>query len=112
MDETVWFVKSHYPERLGYKPVTVQKAILVVRNPWDAINSYFNMQLTNSHNRSLHDSQYIRFQDRWDKMIQNEIQVWLRFHQYWLTKVNISIQIVRYEDLLVHRYYKCEAVSQ
>ncbi|CAK4699612.1 unnamed protein product [Aphanomyces euteiches] len=104
VDNSVWFVKSHYPERSGYLPVTIHKAILVVRNPWDAINSYFNMTLTNTHNKSVHDSQYERFRERWDAMIRNEIQVWMKFHQYWITKVDIAVQIVRYEDLLVHRY--------
>ncbi|RHY11239.1 hypothetical protein DYB25_000771 [Aphanomyces astaci] len=95
VDDRVWFVKSHYPERSGYVPVPVQKAILVVRNPWDAINSYFNMTLTNSHNKSVHDVTYSRFADRWDAMIQNEIQVWIKFHAYWIAKVDIPIQIVR-----------------
>ncbi|ETV96377.1 hypothetical protein H310_10530 [Aphanomyces invadans] len=103
VDDRVWFVKSHYPERSGYVPVAVQKAILVVRNPWDAINSYFNMTLTNSHNKSVHDSMYCRFATRWDAMIQNEIQIWMKFHAYWIAKVDIPIQIVRYEDLLLHR---------
>ncbi|KAH9075194.1 hypothetical protein Ae201684P_003878 [Aphanomyces euteiches] len=110
VDDSVWFVKSHYPERSGYLPVTIHKAILVVRNPWDAINSYFNMTLTNTHNKSVHDSQYERFRERWDAMIRNEIQVWMKFHQYWITKVDIAVQIVRYEDLLVHRK-RCIACS-
>lgn len=103
VDDSVWFVKTHYPERVGYKPLTVQKAILVVRNPWDAIDSYFNMTLTNSHNKSLHESQYARFADRWDGMLRNEIDVWMKFHRYWTAKVDIPIIIVRYEDLMVHR---------
>jgi hypothetical protein len=104
VDDSVWFVKTHFPERVGYKPFKVQKAILVVRNPWDAIDSYFNMTLTNSHNKSLHESQYERFADRWDGMLRNEIDVWMKFHRYWTSKVDIPIIVVRYEDLLVHRY--------
>ncbi|RHY34824.1 hypothetical protein DYB32_000620 [Aphanomyces invadans] len=111
VDDRVWFVKSHYPERSGYVPVAVQKAILVVRNPWDAINSYFNMTLTNSHNKSVHDSMYCRFATRWDAMIQNEIQIWMKFHAYWIAKVDIPIQIVRYEDLLLHRYVLVEPLA-
>lgn len=81
----------------------MKKAILVVRNPWDAIDSYFNMTLTNTHNKSLHESQYARFADRWDGLIRNEIDVWMKFHRYWTSKVDIPIIVVRYEDLLVHR---------
>ncbi|KAF1324048.1 Transmembrane 9 superfamily member 2, partial [Globisporangium splendens] len=103
VDESVWFVKTHFPERVGWKPFNVKKAILVVRNPWDAIDSYFNMTLTNTHNKSLHESQYERFADRWDGLVRNEIDVWMKFHRYWTSKVDIPIIVVRYEDLLVHR---------
>lgn len=103
MDESVWFVKTHFPERVGWKPFAVKKAILVVRNPWDAIDSYFNMTLTNTHNKSLAESQYVRFADRWDGLVRNEIDVWMKFHRYWTSKVDIPIIVVRYEDLLMHR---------
>lgn len=104
MDESVWFVKTHFPERVGWKPFEARKAILVVRNPWDAIDSYFNMTLTNSHNKSVHESMYERLADRWDGMLRNEIDVWMKFHRYWTAKVDIPIIVVRYEDLLVHRW--------
>ncbi|KAG6586517.1 fbox domain containing protein [Phytophthora cinnamomi] len=103
VDESVWFVKTHFPERVGYRDFPVRKAILVVRNPWDAIDSYFNMTLTNTHNKSLHESQYARFADRWDGLLRNEIDVWMKFHRYWTTKVDIPIIVVRYEDLMMHR---------
>ncbi|KAL4138538.1 hypothetical protein PRIC2_002043 [Phytophthora ramorum] len=103
VDESVWFVKTHFPERVGYKDFPAKKAILVVRNPWDAIDSYFNMTLTNTHNKSLHESQYERFADRWDGLLRNEIDVWMKFHRYWTTKVDIPIIVVRYEDLMMHR---------
>ncbi|CEG35502.1 fbox domain containing protein [Plasmopara halstedii] len=103
VDESVWFVKTHFPERVGYKSFPAKKAILVVRNPWDTIDSYFNMTLTNTHNKSIHESQYKRFADRWDKMLRNEIDVWMKFYRYWTTKVDIPIIVVRYEDLILHR---------
>jgi hypothetical protein len=52
-DQSVWIVKSHYPERLGYIRVPVGRVILVVRNPFDAIESYFHMGMTNSHDKIL-----------------------------------------------------------
>lgn len=103
VDERVWFIKTHFPERLGYQNFTIQKAIVIVRNPWDAIDSYFNMTLTNSHTTSLHESQYQRFAQRWDGMIHNEIDIWIKFHHYWTSQVDIPIIVVRYEDLLLHR---------
>lgn len=52
-DNSVWVVKSHYPERLGYIRFPVQRMVLVVRNPFDAIESYFHMGMTNTHDKAL-----------------------------------------------------------
>ena len=52
-DESVWVVKSHYPERLGYMRVNAKRIIVLVRNPFDAIESYFHMGLTNTHDKTL-----------------------------------------------------------
>lgn len=52
-DSSVWVVKSHYPERLGYIRFPVQRLILVIRNPFDAIESYFHMGMTNTHDKAL-----------------------------------------------------------
>jgi hypothetical protein len=55
VDQSVWVVKSHYPERLGYIKFPAQRVILVVRNPFDALESYFHMGMTNTHDKVLHD---------------------------------------------------------
>lgn len=52
-DNSVWIVKSHYPERLGFIKFRVNRILLLVRNPYDAIMSYFHMAMTNSHNKNL-----------------------------------------------------------
>ncbi len=52
-DQSVWVVKSHYPERLGYIRVPVSRVVLVVRNPFDSIESYFHMGMTNTHDKML-----------------------------------------------------------
>jgi hypothetical protein len=53
VDSSVWIVKTHYPERMGYVKCKGDRIILLVRNPFDAIESYFHMGLTNTHNKSL-----------------------------------------------------------
>ena len=53
IDSSVWVVKTHYPERMGYVKCTGERVILLARNPFDAIESYFHMGLTNTHNKSL-----------------------------------------------------------
>lgn len=54
-DNSVWVVKSHFPERLGFVRLEVNRVILLVRNPFDAILSYFHMALTNTHDKNLSD---------------------------------------------------------
>lgn len=51
LDERVKVVKTHFPERSGYRSFEAEKAILLVRNPFDAISSYFNMCLTQAHDK-------------------------------------------------------------
>jgi hypothetical protein len=52
-DDSVWIVKSHYPERLGYIKFDATRVVLLVRNPFDAIESYFHMGMTNTHDKTL-----------------------------------------------------------
>ena len=42
-DDSVWLVKTHFPERLGYVSFVANRAVLIIRNPFDAIESYFHM---------------------------------------------------------------------
>ena len=56
-----WIIKTHFPERLGWMRFPVRRAILLVRHPINAIDSYFNMQLAACHTMSLDESQYVRF---------------------------------------------------
>eukprot|EP00797_Seminavis_robusta_P013081 Sro2019_g311270.1 WSC domain containing (237) ;mRNA; r:2-827 len=43
------FVKTHWPERTGWKIVTGHRAVMLVRNPFDAMDSYWNLNVTNTH---------------------------------------------------------------
>ena len=94
----VHVVKSHWPERRGWRPVPCQRAVLLVRNPFDAIDSYFNMCLTNTHHLSLTESAYDRFSGTWEAMMVAEAKLWARFHAYWLA-AGVPLFVVRYEDL-------------
>lgn len=74
-DRSTWVVKTHYPERSGWLQFPAERAIVLVRYPFDSIDSYFNMCMTNSHNASLHESEYERFREKWYGLAENEIQV-------------------------------------
>lgn len=132
MDGRSWVVKTHWPERYGYKRFTAHRVILLVRNPFDAINSYFNMGLTNTHEKTLIDVSmkrgllvsvcfdwlidyslnlfclqdlYISLSNIWEEMVRNEMKVWSKFNHYWLT-LGVPVLAVRYEDLLLHTEVK------
>lgn len=102
VDDRVHVVKTHFPERRGFALFAAHRAILLVRNPWDVIDSYFNMTLTNSHNTTMHDSQYHRFAELFRTLAMAEVRVWCRFNRWWL-RAPIPLLVVRYEDLVVHR---------
>ena len=53
MDDSVWIVKSHYPERIGSAAFNANKCIVIVRNPLDSIYSLFNMVATCTHSESI-----------------------------------------------------------
>ena len=66
VDKRVWVIKTHYPERFGKSMYYAERAILLVRNPCDAITSFFNMTCTGSHNYSIDAEDYKKFARQWD----------------------------------------------
>lgn len=42
-DDSVWLVKTHFPERMGYIKFPANRAVLIIRNPFDTIESYFHL---------------------------------------------------------------------
>ena len=96
------FVKTHWPERTGCVPFVAKRVILVVRNPYDAIDSYWNMNATCSHTQTVTDEVYEQFADFYNDLARNEIGVWIKFHHYWLQEAakKIPILVIRFEDLI------------
>ena len=99
IDERVWLVKTHYPERRGLRRDWCGPSHFIgKKNPWDAIDSYFNMALTNDHATSLRDDQYQRFEDLWRELTAAEAGVWARFNGGGCRRPCLLL-VVRYEDL-------------
>jgi len=96
----VQFVKTHYPERVGASVFPASRAVLLVRNPYDALESYFNLMMTNTHTASLSEEQRRTTEQLFEEMVMKEIQVWRAFHQFWLRDSKLPILLVRYEDLI------------
>jgi hypothetical protein len=77
------------------------KAILLIRNPYDVIDSYWNLNLTNTHTETVTDEVYARFSDFFAKMAVNEFGTWMRFHHFWW-QCDIPVLCVRFEDVIVN----------
>jgi Sulfotransferase family len=98
-DHMVQFVKTHFPERPGHPVYPASRAVLLVRNPYDAIESYFNLMMTNTHTTTIDPAVREKSRAVWNDMVLKEIVVWRDFHEYWLAQ-NIPMLVVRYEDLI------------
>lgn len=98
-DGRAWIVKSHWPERKGASEVAVHGAVLLVRSPIDAIDSYWNFVLTQTHTDSVRESEYERLKAEWAAHVSREAAVWAAFHQHWLAS-KTPLLAIRYEDLL------------
>ena len=103
-DPTVNIIKTHFPERKGWRGVNANRVVLLVRNPYDAIDSYWNLCCTNTHTSSLDESVYKKYAAKFESMARHEIKVWCDFNYYWLdvcARESIPLLIVRYEDLIL-----------
>lgn len=103
--------KTHWPERIGCQRYMAQRAILVVRNPWDVIDSYWNLNLTNTHTEKVTDEIYNQFQDFFAELAANEMKVWLDFHNFWFS-TSIPLLVIRYEDLILNPRPEMEKILQ
>ena len=103
-DPSVSIVKTHFPERKGWKPFSSTRVLLLIRNPYDSIDSYWNLCCTNTHTTSLDESMYEKYAKKFDSLARHEIQMWCDFHYYWLDvceKEGVPLLVVRYEDLVL-----------
>ena len=102
-DNSVWVVKSHYPERMGCRRFLARRCVLLVRNPFDSILSYFHMGLTNTHHRALSSASLALPQLRklWLDFAVAEAGVWKRFHDFWIQMARqVPVLVLRFEDVV------------
>jgi len=83
-----------------------QVIILAVRNPLDAIYSFFNMLGTQTHTKSFsEDSTQGRLKVLWDTFFYPDVLMWAKWHNYWIDMAlerKIPIYFFRFEDLLLN----------
>lgn len=70
VDRRVWIVKTHYPERYASSRFGAKRAVLLVRSPLDAIVSLFHMLGSGSHDCSMAEEEFVRFDAEWREFIE------------------------------------------
>ena len=103
VDNSVWAYKTHYPARRGKGLFNFDKIILITRNPFDAIDSMFNLFLTNTHTDSIKQKMYQEYKQEWEQFNAEQSLAYFMFHKFWLDfalKNNVPCIIVKYEDLI------------
>mmetsp|Transcript_16554 Transcript_16554/g.35787 ORF Transcript_16554/g.35787 Transcript_16554/m.35787 type:complete len:750 (+) Transcript_16554:154-2403(+) len=95
----VQFVKTHFPERQGGAPFRASRVVLLVRNPFDAIDSFFNLMMTGTHTATVSPEVRAKTAKIFESVVLKEIRVWKMFHEFWLNQ-DVPIMLIRYEDLI------------
>lgn len=95
----VQFVKTHFPERQGTPPFHASRVVLLVRNPYDCIESYFNLMMTGTHTTSVTPEIREKAKNYFDEYVLREIRVWKTFHQFWMNQ-DVPLLLIRYEDVV------------
>jgi len=97
-------IKTHFPwwifEDLKF---TMNAAVFLVRNPFDSIESHFNLNVTLAHNESLQEWVYQDYKEEFDKYVIMCSKTYNEFHTYWIDKVKIPVIMARYEDLMINQ---------
>jgi len=95
----VQFVKTHFPERQGGAPFQASRVVLLVRNPFDAMESFFNLMMTGTHTKTITPEVREKTKKQFEEYVLKEIRVWKRFHNFWMSQ-DIPLLLIRYEDLI------------
>lgn len=99
IDKRCWIVKTHFPESMSSEGFYAERVLLICRNPIDSIISWFNMQLSGSHDKSIDKAFLKKVPEGWEEATFNEFCAWIEFYDFYL-KTKIPTHIVRYEDIV------------
>ena len=92
-------------------PFRASRAVLLVRNPFDCIESFFNLMMTGSHTSSIDPEVRKKTTTIWENYVLREIRVWKRFHKFWMEQ-DIPVLHIRYEDLIRYPDKVCSRMIQ
>jgi len=104
-DDTVHIVKTHWPNRPG-KPYDCSRAVVLIRNPFDSLYSWWKFRATQSHGGTDQDDSLTRLTGQlkalWEIYAAYEFEIWKKFHTHWLQTVahTSTVLVLKYEDLI------------
>ena len=108
--------KTHWPERVGCHVYQSNRVVLLIRNPYDTVDSYWHMNLTNTHTQKVRPGITHHHKAFYVSLVKDEIcSVWLPFIQYYYTTCktqNIPLLFVRYEDLIMNQKHELHRILQ
>lgn len=115
-NDEAWCVKTHYPERVGRARLTLSRFVLLVRNPFDCILSFFQMMITDSHSQAVSLVDFTaKYSELWADFLLEEVSIWIQFHQHWRVlgeKHPDQYLLLRYEDLAAGGTRRADEVAK
>ena len=103
VDDKVWIVKTHSPGQSSSHKFNVNKCVLLVRNPLDAIISLYNLMATRRHDTTITEEDFEKNRSCFQEFFSQAVYLWKNFQSFWLEEPKIPTYIVRFEDLLSDR---------
>ena len=86
----------------------VPKAILVVRNPMDALVAEYTRTISKEHTKEVPLEAFLKPQ--WEEYINRMVLRWATFHRYWLDEFEGEILYVLFDDLRDHTHREIQRI--
>ena len=98
-DSTVFMTKTHF-NHFKFREFNAQKCLLLVRNPFDVMVSYFHLKVSGTHDVSVEDA-FVTQKAGWEAFAKEKFDAFAKLYGYWITQLKrMPNHIVRYEDLI------------
>lgn len=119
--EKAFVVKSHYPHMIFKENIfKVQGCVLIVRNPFDAFDSYFDLCFTQVHNMKIskEEKEKEEMKKAYNDFINDCITWYKEYFNYFFSNIipKIPVKVIKYEDFVLdnnkHAIDLIEFISQ
>lgn len=112
----VFLIKTHYPNfSFPLNEFKCQGAILIVRNPFDVFDSYFEMAMTDTHHLKLSEEERNReeVQLNFTKFMKWVIPQYKFFCEFWMNQLDkIPIKVFKYEEFANNKESKTQEMFE